>query len=116
MRPWCRRRQILIVGPSSVLGNWQRELQTWGAFRVSVYHGDGRELALQGVLQGRTEVLITSTNTYRWGPCSSMLPVRGPFCFVHAAWLPCRKLFAGCGQGWVDFWVRSGHSDTLDRP
>ena len=63
-----RRRHVLIVGPSSVLGNWQRELQTWGAFRVAVYHGANRKLALDGVLQGRTEVLITSYATYRWEP------------------------------------------------
>ena len=56
------------MGPSSVLGNWRSELQTWGAFRVAVYHGPKRDLALDGVLQGRTEVLITSYGTYRWGP------------------------------------------------
>ena len=65
-KPARRRRHILIVGPSSVLGNWQRELGTWGAFRVAIYHGGKRDLALQGVLQGRTEVLITSYATYRW--------------------------------------------------
>jgi SNF2 family DNA or RNA helicase len=62
-----RRRPILVIGPASVLANWQRELSTWGAFRTGVYHGgaDARGAALAGVLQGRTEVLITSSTTYR---------------------------------------------------
>ena len=62
-----RRRPILVIGPASVLANWQREFATWGAFRTAVYHGgsDARAAALQGILQGRTEVLITSSATYR---------------------------------------------------
>jgi hypothetical protein len=35
------RWPLLVVAPSSVLENWQREFQRWGSFRVSVVQGRG---------------------------------------------------------------------------
>ena len=63
-----RRCPILIVAPTSVLTNWQREFNTWGAFHVALCHGkqDVRTAMLQGVQNGQFEVLITSYDTFRY--------------------------------------------------
>ncbi len=62
-----RRCPILIVAPTSVLTNWQREFNTWGAFHVALCHGkqEARAAALQGVQSGQFEILITSYDTFR---------------------------------------------------
>ncbi len=62
-----RRCPILIVAPTSVLTNWQREFNTWGAFRVALCHGkqEVRAAMLQGVQNGQFEILITSYDTFR---------------------------------------------------
>jgi SNF2 family DNA or RNA helicase len=39
--PGCPRWPLLVVAPSSVLDNWQREFQRWGNFRVGVTRGVG---------------------------------------------------------------------------
>lgn len=52
---WC---PILIVCPNTVMSNWVNEFNTWAHFTVAVYHGAGREDALQGVGDGVTEVLV----------------------------------------------------------
>ncbi len=64
----CRNKQILLVVPTSVITNWQREFSTWGAFRVAGYHGppEKRSAALQSILNGHAEILITSYDTYRY--------------------------------------------------
>ena len=53
--------------PTSVITNWQREFSTWGAFRVAEYHGpsEKRSAALQSILNGHAEILITSYDTCR---------------------------------------------------
>lgn len=63
----CRQKSILIVAPSSVVTNWQREFSTWGAFRVVIYHGsaDSRAAAVQGIVQGTAEILLTTYDTFR---------------------------------------------------
>ncbi len=62
-----RRCPILIVAPTSVLTNWQREFNTWGAFQVALCHGkqEVRATMLQGVQNGQFEILITSYDTFR---------------------------------------------------
>ena len=62
-----RRCPILIVAPTSVLTNWQREFNTWGAFQVALCHGkqEVRAAMLQGVQNGQFEILITSYDTFR---------------------------------------------------
>jgi SNF2 family DNA or RNA helicase len=66
-RDWEPHRAILVVAPNTVITNWQREFGMWGAFRVAIYHGhsDAREAAIQGIMNGTTEVLITSYDTFR---------------------------------------------------
>lgn len=63
----CRNKQILLVVPTSVITNWQREFSTWGAFRVAEYHGpsEKRSAALQSILNGHAEILVTSYDTCR---------------------------------------------------
>jgi SNF2 family DNA or RNA helicase len=42
-------KQAMIVVPVSTLGNWLRELRTWGYFRVATGHGAERESAIAAV-------------------------------------------------------------------
>ncbi|EIE19153.1 hypothetical protein COCSUDRAFT_20093, partial [Coccomyxa subellipsoidea C-169] len=62
-----RQKLILIVAPSSVLTNWQREFSTWGAFRVGIYHGsaESRAAAVQSILHGTAEIMLTTYDTFR---------------------------------------------------
>ena len=62
-----RRLPILILAPTSVLTNWQREFDTWGAFKVALCHGSAkiRAAMLAGVKDGQYEVLLTSYETFR---------------------------------------------------
>ena len=59
---------ILIVAPTSVLTNWQREFDTWGAFQVALCHGkqETRAAMLRGIADGQFEILITSYDTFRY--------------------------------------------------
>lgn len=63
------RKCVLVVAPNSVITNWQREFNMWGAFRVAIYHGpqDARNAAMQGIVSGSIEILITSYDTFRPG-------------------------------------------------
>ncbi|KAJ3416864.1 hypothetical protein HDV05_008449 [Chytridiales sp. JEL 0842] len=56
---------VLIVCPSSVIGNWQRELDTWGYFEVGIFHGAQREETAKRAKNGSLEVVITSFTTCR---------------------------------------------------
>lgn len=64
---FCRRHPILVVAPTSVLTNWQREFATWGAFSLALCHGrqDTRDAVLKGVQHGEFEILLTSYDTFR---------------------------------------------------
>ena len=63
----CRQKLVLLVVPTSVITNWQREFSTWGAFGVAIYHGpkEARSAALQSIQIGTAEILITSYDLYR---------------------------------------------------
>ncbi|CAL8464574.1 g4109 [Coccomyxa elongata] len=71
LQPVCadtnRPKLILIVAPSSVITNWQRELSTWGAFRVAIYHGssNSKEAAMQSISHGTVEIILTTYDTLR---------------------------------------------------
>ncbi|KAK9838111.1 hypothetical protein WJX81_001965 [Elliptochloris bilobata] len=62
-----RRWPILVVGQLSVLVNWQREFERWGTFRVCQFHGtrSAKRAALASIVDGNSEVLITSFDTLR---------------------------------------------------
>ncbi|GAB4813149.1 hypothetical protein N2152v2_000195 [Parachlorella kessleri] len=56
---------VLIVCPTSVLKNWEREFQTWGSFRVALCHSKTRDTALASVMAGKTEIMVTSPGMFR---------------------------------------------------
>jgi SNF2 family DNA or RNA helicase len=55
-------RQALVVVPKTTLDNWQRELQTWGFFRVRCFHGGSKEkdAALRAARERECEVVLTT--------------------------------------------------------
>eukprot|EP00850_Spirogloea_muscicola_P016449 SM000133S26815 [mRNA] locus=s133:247537:253406:- [translate_table: standard] len=55
---------VLILCPTSVLHNWEKEFRAWGSFRVGLFHGPTRESSLARLLVGEFEVLLTSYDTY----------------------------------------------------
>ncbi|KIK94177.1 hypothetical protein PAXRUDRAFT_784462 [Paxillus rubicundulus Ve08.2h10] len=57
----------LIIAPSSVVPNWEREFQTWGYFEVGCYTGSPtyREEVLTDFKMGRLDVIITSFDLAR---------------------------------------------------
>ncbi|KAK7440022.1 hypothetical protein VKT23_017275 [Stygiomarasmius scandens] len=74
---WKNNRQLppankywptcLIIAPSSVVPNWEREFETWGYFEVGVYTGNTAERApvLRDFKYGRLDVVITSFDLAR---------------------------------------------------
>ncbi|KDQ23841.1 hypothetical protein PLEOSDRAFT_1079122 [Pleurotus ostreatus PC15] len=57
----------LIIAPSSVVPNWQREFETWGYFEVGMFHGTPaeQEVALHDFELGRLDVVLTSFDLAR---------------------------------------------------
>ncbi|KAG6374054.1 P-loop containing nucleoside triphosphate hydrolase protein [Boletus reticuloceps] len=57
----------LIIAPSTVVGNWEREFKTWGYFEVGSYIGSPtrREEILTDFKMGRLDVVITSFDLAR---------------------------------------------------
>ncbi|KAG6891444.1 hypothetical protein C0992_006703 [Termitomyces sp. T32_za158] len=74
---WKKRRELppaddtwptcLIVAPSTVVHNWQREFQTWGYFEVGMYNGSQkeREPVLNDFKMGRLDVVLTTFDLAR---------------------------------------------------
>ncbi|GLB44628.1 putative SNF2 family N-terminal domain containing protein [Lyophyllum shimeji] len=74
---WKERRELppadatwptcLIIAPSTVVHNWQREFETWGYFEVGVYNGSRkeREPVLQDFKMGRLDVVLTTFDLAR---------------------------------------------------
>jgi len=56
---------VLVVCPSSVLSNWEDELDTWGYFSNVRYHKGDRDKHLRLAMQGSVEVVITTFDTAR---------------------------------------------------
>mmetsp|Transcript_31258 Transcript_31258/g.71824 ORF Transcript_31258/g.71824 Transcript_31258/m.71824 type:complete len:690 (+) Transcript_31258:208-2277(+) len=50
----------IVVCPTSVMAQWQRELKTWSFFKVAIAHGPNREKALADAKERRVEVLVCS--------------------------------------------------------
>ncbi|KAF9054254.1 P-loop containing nucleoside triphosphate hydrolase protein [Panaeolus papilionaceus] len=57
----------LIIAPSTVVHNWERELQTWGYFEVGIYTGTPkeREPVLRDFKLGRLDVVLTTFDVAR---------------------------------------------------
>ncbi|KAH9856351.1 P-loop containing nucleoside triphosphate hydrolase protein [Lenzites betulinus] len=76
-KSWKERRTLppanttwptcLIIAPSSVVGNWEREFETWGFFEVGMYIGSpsARADVLRDFKLGRLDVLVTSFDVAR---------------------------------------------------
>ncbi|KJA22162.1 hypothetical protein HYPSUDRAFT_164868 [Hypholoma sublateritium FD-334 SS-4] len=74
---WRKRRELpkanakwptcLIIAPSTVVHNWQREFETWGYFEVGMYNGQrkDREDVLHDFKLGRFDVVVTSFDLAR---------------------------------------------------
>ncbi|ODH45259.1 hypothetical protein ACO22_00255 [Paracoccidioides brasiliensis] len=56
--------RTLIVCPGTLLQNWKSELDRWGWWLVEIYHGAGKEAALQSAASGRVEIMLTTYKTY----------------------------------------------------
>ncbi|KAH8114900.1 P-loop containing nucleoside triphosphate hydrolase protein [Phellopilus nigrolimitatus] len=57
----------LIIAPSTVVHNWEREFETWGYFEVGMYTGppEQRCRTLKDFKLGRLDVVLTSFDTAR---------------------------------------------------
>ncbi|XP_032218750.2 DNA excision repair protein ERCC-6-like 2 isoform X2 [Nematostella vectensis] len=56
---------FLIVCPGSMLYNWKDELDTWGYFRVKMYHGSSKEMVMDQAAKGKLDVVLTTYDTLR---------------------------------------------------
>ncbi|CAO2813141.1 unnamed protein product [Amaranthus hypochondriacus] len=56
---------VLIIGPASVIENWENEFSNWANFRVSICHGPNRDLIVDKAKAQELEVMITSFDTFR---------------------------------------------------
>lgn len=76
-KAWRERKELppadatwptcLIIAPSTVVHNWEREFKTWGYFEVGMYNGTPteREAVLHDFKMGRFDVVMTSFDLAR---------------------------------------------------
>ncbi|KAG6856842.1 hypothetical protein H0H87_012900 [Tephrocybe sp. NHM501043] len=76
-RDWKEKRKLppadatwptcLIIAPSTVVHNWQREFETWGYFEVGMYNGNQKERdpVLRDFKMGRLDVVLTTFDIAR---------------------------------------------------
>ncbi|KAH8785461.1 P-loop containing nucleoside triphosphate hydrolase protein [Diaporthe sp. PMI_573] len=57
--------RILIICPGSLIENWRNELNRWGWWKTTLYHGSGKQDALKSAQNSALEVMITTYETYR---------------------------------------------------
>ncbi|EJD42961.1 hypothetical protein AURDEDRAFT_167909 [Auricularia subglabra TFB-10046 SS5] len=55
----------LIAAPATLVGNWERELETWGHFEFGVYTGNERRAILRKFQLGKLDILLTSVDTMK---------------------------------------------------
>ncbi|KAJ1300749.1 hypothetical protein OPQ81_002392 [Rhizoctonia solani] len=57
----------LVICPKTVVGNWIKELDTWGYFEYAIYGGDKseREVCWKDFVMGRLDLVITAFDTAR---------------------------------------------------
>ena len=58
-------RIALVVVPTTTVANWERELATWGYFKVQRAHGSTRSDALAAARERRCEVVLTTYGMLR---------------------------------------------------
>lgn len=60
-----RSGPCLVVVPTSLLTNWEREFNMWGRFRLGVLRGSTRGTTLAAAAAGDLQVLLASYDTVR---------------------------------------------------
>lgn len=56
--------RVLIVCPSTLMANWEGELNRWGWWKVEIYHGAGKDDTLKAARNGAIEIMLTTYTTY----------------------------------------------------
>ncbi|XP_065069510.1 DNA excision repair protein ERCC-6-like 2 isoform X2 [Rhopilema esculentum] len=56
---------FLIVSPSSVLYNWEDELNTWGYFSISRFHRASKTETIEKAKRRKLDVVLTTYETFR---------------------------------------------------
>lgn len=64
---------FLIISPSSVLYNWEDELNTWGYFKIARFHGNSKKETLKNARKGKLDVVLTTYETFRMHIVSSFI-------------------------------------------
>lgn len=59
--------RILLICPSTLMANWETELDRWGWWHTYLYHGNSAEkqAALDAAEKGYLEIMITTYDSYR---------------------------------------------------
>jgi superfamily II DNA or RNA helicase len=57
--------RVLIICPGGLMQNWKNELDRWGWWQVDVFHGSDKLDILAAADRGRSEIVITTYQTYR---------------------------------------------------
>lgn len=57
--------RVLIICPGGLIQNWENELNRWGWWHMDKYHQKDREDVLETAKAGRSEIVITTYDTYR---------------------------------------------------
>lgn len=60
-----QREPCLVIVPTSLLTNWEREFNMWGKFRLRVYRGNTRGSTLAAAAAGNLQVMLASYDTVR---------------------------------------------------
>ncbi|CAN8105766.1 unnamed protein product [Discula destructiva] len=56
--------RVIIVCPGTLIPNWKSELDRWGWWKVSVFHGSEKDDALRAARLGAVEIMLTTYSTY----------------------------------------------------
>ncbi|KAJ7558773.1 hypothetical protein O6H91_04G055200 [Diphasiastrum complanatum] len=59
------REVALVICPTSVIQNWEREFEAWGTFQLGIYHGSQRESILEKIHANKLDIIVTSHDTFR---------------------------------------------------
>ncbi|CAL1534431.1 unnamed protein product [Lymnaea stagnalis] len=58
-------KPFLIIGPTAVMFKWLDEIDTWGYFTASKFHGADKDGCLADLKKGKLEIIVTTFETFR---------------------------------------------------